>query len=326
MINDKIRNIAIIAHVDHGKTSLVDALLKQGSVFRDNQTVEDRVMDSNAIERERGITILSKNCSCMYNGVKINIIDTPGHADFGGEVERVLKMVDGVLLVVDAYEGPMPQTRFVLERALALKLKVVVVVNKIDRPDARVGEVIDEVLELFLDLDADEEQLNSPFVFASAREGVASTDKDKKGSDMVPLFETIISHIPAPEGDEKGAVQVLVSSAEHNDYVGKLAVGKIGRGTLSVGQSVVLCNYHEEGKKIKSKVVSLFVFEGLKKTPVQTATVGEIVCVAGLEGVNIGDTICGEGQIEPVEFVKIAEPSVEMTFMVNDSPFAGKEG
>ena len=326
MINDKIRNIAIIAHVDHGKTSLVDALLKQGSVFRDNQAVEDRVMDSNAIERERGITILSKNCSCMYNGVKINIIDTPGHADFGGEVERVLKMVDGVLLVVDAYEGPMPQTRFVLERALALKLKVVVVVNKIDRPDARVGEVIDEVLELFLDLDADEEQLNSPFVFASAREGVASTDKDKKGSDMVPLFETIISHIPAPEGDEKDAVQVLVSSAEHNDYVGKLAVGKISRGTLSVGQSVVLCNYHEEGKKIKSKVVSLFVFEGLKKTPVQTATVGEIVCVAGLEGVNIGDTICGEGQIEPVEFVKIAEPSVEMTFMVNDSPFAGKEG
>ena len=326
MVNDKIRNIAIIAHVDHGKTSLVDALLKQGSVFRDNQAVEDRVMDSNAIERERGITILSKNCSCMYNGVKINIIDTPGHADFGGEVERVLKMVDGVLLVVDAYEGPMPQTRFVLERALALKLKVVVVVNKIDRPDARVSEVIDEVLELFLDLDADEEQLNSPFVFASAREGVASTDKDKKGSDMVPLFETIISHIPAPEGDEKGAVQVLVSSAEHNDYVGKLAVGKISRGTLSVGQNVVLCNYHEENKKIKSKVVSLFVFEGLKKTPVQTATVGEIVCVAGLEGVNIGDTICGEGAVEPVEFVKIAEPSVEMTFMVNDSPFAGKEG
>ncbi len=326
MKNDKIRNIAIIAHVDHGKTSLVDALLKQGSVFRDNQVVEDRVMDSNAIEKERGITILSKNCSCLYNDVKINVIDTPGHADFGGEVERVLKMVDGVLLVVDAYEGPMPQTRFVLERALALKLKVIVVVNKVDRPDARIGEVIDEVLELFLELDADEEQLNSPFVFASARHGFASTNKDEKGTDMTPLFETIVSHIPAPEGEDNKPAQMLISSAEHNDYVGKLAVGKLTQGKLTVGQSVVLCNYHDENKKVRSKVVSLFVFEGVKRVPVQEAGIGEIVCVAGLEDVQIGDTVCDANAVEPLEFVKIAEPSVEMTFMVNDSPFAGKEG
>ncbi len=325
MTNEKIRNIAIIAHVDHGKTSLVNELLKQGSVFRENQAVEDRVMDSNALERERGITILSKNCSCVYNGVKINIIDTPGHADFGGEVERVLKMVDGVLLVVDAFEGPMPQTRFVLEKALALKLKVIVVVNKIDRPDARVSEVIDEVLELFLELDADEEQLNSPFIFASARQGIASDNKDVTGVDMKPLFEKIIDYIPAPQGDENGPLQMLVSSAEHNDYVGKLAVGKISRGTIRVGQSVTLCNYHED-KKTRSKVVSLYVFEGLKKTPVESASIGEIVCVAGLEGIQIGDTVCDSEVVEPIEFVKIAEPSVEMTFMVNDSPFAGKEG
>ena len=326
MKNEKIRNIAIIAHVDHGKTTLVNELLKQGSVLRDNQVIEDRVMDSNALERERGITILSKNCSCLYNDVKINIIDTPGHADFGGEVERVLKMVDGVLLVVDAYEGPMPQTRFVLEKALALKLKVIVVINKIDRQDARINEVIDEVLELFLELDANEEQLNSPFVFVSARQGIASIDKNVKGSDMKPLFEKIIEYIPAPEGEENAPCQMLVSSAEHNDYVGKLAVGKISRGTLKVGQNVVLCNFHDQSKKIRSKVVSLFVFEGLKKTPVQSATVGEIVCVAGLEGIQIGDTICDSECVEPIEFVKIAEPSVEMTFMVNDSPFAGKEG
>ncbi len=326
MTNEKIRNIAIIAHVDHGKTSLVDALLKQGSVFRDNQAVEERVMDSNAIEKERGITILSKNCSCMYNGVKINVVDTPGHADFGGEVERVLKMVDGVLLVVDAYEGPMPQTRFVLERALALKLKVVVVVNKIDRPDARIGEVIDEVLELFLDLDADEEQLNSPFVFASARNGIASKDKNVLGTDMSPLFETILEHIPAPEGEGDDKSQVLISSAEHNEYVGKLAVGKISRGSLKVGQNVVLCNFHDSEKKVRSKIVSLFVFEGIKKVPVESANIGEIVCIAGLENVGIGDTICDAEKVEPIEFVKIAEPSVEMTFMVNDSPFAGKEG
>lgn len=326
MTNENVRNIAIIAHVDHGKTSLVNELLKQGSVFRENQVVEDRVMDSNALERERGITILSKNCSCIYNGVKINIIDTPGHADFGGEVERVLKMVDGVLLVVDAYEGPMPQTRFVLEKALELGLKVIVVVNKIDRQDARVKEVIDEVLELFLELDANDEQLSSPFIFASARAGIASDDQNKLGTDMKPLFEKIIDYIPAPSGDENAPAQMLVSSAEHNDYVGKLAIGKITRGNLKVGQSVVLCNFHEEGKKIRSKIVSLYVFEGLKKVPVESAGIGEIVCVAGLEGVQIGDTICDSALIEPIEFVKIAEPSVEMTFMVNDSPFAGKEG
>ena len=326
MINEKVRNIAIIAHVDHGKTSLVDALLKHGQVFRENQNVEERVMDSNAIEKERGITILSKNCSCVYNGVKINIIDTPGHADFGGEVERVLKMVDGVLLVVDAYEGPMPQTRFVLERALALKLKVVVVVNKCDRPDARVNEVVDEVLELLMDLDADDEQLDSPFVFASARMGVASLKAGEMGVNMQPLFETILNHISAPEGDENMPAQMLISSAEHNDYVGKLAVGKVGRGQLKVGQSVVLCNYHDDKKIVKSKIVSLFVFEGLNKVPVQSVGVGEIACVAGLEDVQIGDTICDASKIEPIEFVKIAEPSVEMTFMVNDSPFAGKEG
>ncbi len=326
MENNGIRNIAIIAHVDHGKTSLVNELLKQGNVFRDNQVVEDRVMDSNALERERGITILSKNTSCFYNGVKINVVDTPGHADFGGEVERVLKMVDGVLLVVDAFEGPMPQTRFVLEKALSLGLKVIVVVNKIDRSDARVKEVVDEVLELFLELDANEEQLNSPFVFASARLGVASVDMNKQGTDMKPLFDTILEHIPAPKGDENGPLKMLVSAAEHNDYVGKLAVGKVERGVINIGQNVVVCNYHDESKKVRSKIVSLFVYEGLKRVPVESAKVGEIVCVAGLEDVTIGDTICDESAVEPVEFVKIAEPSVEMTFMVNDSPFAGREG
>lgn len=326
MENKNIRNVAIIAHVDHGKTSLVNEMLKQGNVFRDNQVVEDRVMDSNALERERGITILSKNASCVYDGVKINVVDTPGHADFGGEVERVLKMVDGVLLVVDAYEGPMPQTRFVLEKALALKLKVVVVVNKIDRPDARVKEVVDEVLELFLELDADEEQLNSPFVFASARQGVSSVEQGQMGTDFKPLFETIIKHIPAPVGEEEKPLRMLVSAAEHNDYVGKLAVGKLEQGSIKVGQTVTVCNYHDESKKVKSKIVSLFVYEGLKRVPVEQATVGEIVCVAGLENVTIGDTICEDGAINPIEFVKIAEPSVEMTFMVNDSPFAGREG
>ena len=326
MENKNIRNVAIIAHVDHGKTSLVNEMLKQGNVFRENQVVADRVMDSNALERERGITILSKNTSCFYNGVKINVVDTPGHADFGGEVERVLKMVDGVLLVVDAFEGPMPQTRFVLEKALALKLKVIVVINKIDRPDARISEVIDEVLELFLELDANEEQLNSPFVFASARQGIASTDKNTLGTDLKPLFETIVDYISAPTGDEKGALQMLVSSCEQNDYVGKLAVGKIENGEIRVGQNVVVCNWHDDTKRLKSKIVSLFVYEGLKRVNVEKATVGEIVCVAGLGDVTIGDTICDESDVSPIEFVKIAEPSVEMTFMVNDSPFAGKEG
>lgn len=321
-----IRNVAIIAHVDHGKTSLVNEMLKQGNVFRNNQVIEDRVMDSNDLERERGITILSKNASCVYGDIKINVVDTPGHADFGGEVERVLKMVDGVLLVVDAYEGPMPQTRFVLEKALSLKLKVVVVVNKIDRPDARVKEVIDEVLELFLELDADEDQLNSPFVFASARQGISSTDADVMGTDLKPLFETIVNHIPAPQGEVDEPMKMLISSAEHNEYVGKLAVGKIERGKIKVGQNVIVCNFHDESKKVRSKIVSLFVYDGLKRVPVESAESGEIVCVAGLEDVTIGDTICDETKVEPIEFVKIAEPSVEMTFMVNDSPFAGKEG
>lgn len=326
MTNEKIRNIAIIAHVDHGKTSLVNEMLKQGHVFRENQVVEDRVMDSGALEKERGITILAKNTSCVYNGTKINIIDTPGHADFGGEVERVLKMVDGVLLLVDAYEGPMPQTRFVLQKALDLNLKVVVVVNKIDRPDARINEVIDEVLELFLELDANEDQLNSPFVFCSARNGIASLDKNKMGENLVPLFETILKAIPAPEGNEDEPLQLLISSAEHNDYVGRLAVGKISRGRIREGQNIVVCNYFDNEKKQKAKIVSLFVFEGLRRTPVKEAGLGEIVCVAGLEEVTIGDTICAEEKIEPIEFVKIAEPSIEMTFLVNNSPFAGTEG
>ena len=326
MINDKIRNIAIIAHVDHGKTSLVNEMLKQGNVFRDNQVVEDRVMDSNALERERGITILSKNASCEYNGVKINVVDTPGHADFGGEVERVLKMVDGVLLVVDAYEGPMPQTRFVLEHALKLNLKVIVVVNKIDRPDARLGEVVDEVLELFMDLNANDEQLDSPFVFASARSGKATLEMDKEGTNFAPLFETILKHIPAPQGDNQSPLSILVSSAEHNDYVGKLAIGKIAKGQVKVGDQVVVCNYYDENKKVKSKIVSLFTYQGLKRVQAQSAQMGDIVCIAGLEDVSIGDTICGPEDVIAQEFVQIAEPSVEMTFMVNDSPFAGKEG
>ena len=326
MTNEKIRNIAIIAHVDHGKTSLVNEMLKQGNVFRENQVVEDRVMDSGALEKERGITILAKNTSCVYNGTKINIIDTPGHADFGGEVERVLKMVDGVLLLVDAYEGPMPQTRFVLQKALDLDLKVVVVVNKVDRPDARINEVIDEVLELFLELDANEDQLNSPFVFCSARNGTASLDKNKMGENLVPLFETILKSIPAPGGNEDEPLQLLISSAEHNDYVGRLAVGKISRGKIKEGQNIVVCNYFDNEKKQKAKIVSLFVFEGLRRTPVKDAGLGEIVCVAGLEEVTIGDTICAEEKIEPIEFVKIAEPSIEMTFLVNNSPFAGTEG
>lgn len=326
MINEKIRNVAIIAHVDHGKTSLVNEMLKQGNVFRDNQVVEDRVMDSNDIERERGITILSKNASCEYKGVKINVVDTPGHADFGGEVERVLKMVDGVLLVVDAFEGPMPQTRFVLERALALNLKVIVVVNKMDRPDARPKEVVDEVLELFMDLDANDEQLDSPFVFASARTGKATLDLNVEAQNFASLFETILSHIPAPQGDKSAPFQMLVSSAEHNDYVGKLAIGKIERGCVKVGDQVSVCNFYEKEKNVKCKIVSLFTYQGLKRVPVESAEIGDIVCIAGLEDVMIGDTICSQTSVEPLEFVKIAEPSVEMTFMVNNSPFAGKEG
>ncbi len=325
MTNENIRNIAIIAHVDHGKTSLVNELLKQGNVFHENQFVEDRVMDSNAIERERGITILSKNASCMYKGIKINVVDTPGHADFGGEVERVLKMVDGVLLVVDAYEGAMPQTRFVLEKALALNLKVIVVVNKIDKPDARIAEVQDEILELLLDLDANEEQLNSPFVFCSARQGHSSLDQNKFGTDMKPLFETIISHIPAPSGDKDKPFKMLISSAEHNDFVGRLVVGKIEQGTAKVGDSVVVTNYHEQ-RNIRGKIVQLFEFVGLKRVPLEVGNAGDIVCIAGIEQAQIGDTVCSPLDTTPIPFVQIDKPTVEMTFMVNNSPFAGKEG
>ena len=321
-----IRNVAIIAHVDHGKTSLVNELLKQGHVFRDNQVIEDRVMDSNALEKERGITILSKNTAVKYGDTKINIIDTPGHADFGGEVERVLKMVDGVLLVVDAFEGPMPQTRFVLQKALELNHKVIVVVNKIDKPEARPKEVIDEVLELFLDLNASEEQLESPFVFCSCRMGVASTDPDVMGTDMQPLFKTIVDYIPAPHADVNAPFQMLVSSSEHNDYLGKLSIGKIERGVIHVNDTVEVCNYYGECKAKPFKIVNIFAFEGLKRVPLEEASAGEIVCLAGSQDVTIGDTICDKSMVEAIPFVKISEPSVQMTFSVNNSPFAGKEG
>ena len=321
-----IRNIAIIAHVDHGKTSLVNALLKQGGIFRDNQEVEDRVMDSNALERERGITILSKNCSAFYNGTKINIVDTPGHADFGGEVERVLKMVDGVLLVVDAFEGPMPQTRFVLEKALELNLKVVIVVNKIDKPDARLSEVGDEVLELMLELNATDEQLNSPIIYCSARAGVATDNYKVAGTDMKPLFDAIVSHIEPPKTETEKPFQMLISSTEHNDYLGKLAVGKIEQGTIKLNQTVYIKNYFDESKSYSGKAVNIFNFEGLKREAVEVGTAGDIVCIAGIPDITIGDTISETPEMEAIPFVKISEPSVEMTFMVNDSPFAGKEG
>lgn len=325
MTNEQVRNIAIIAHVDHGKTSLVNELLKQGNVFHEKEVVEDRVMDSNDLEKERGITILAKNTSCMYNGIKINIIDTPGHADFGGEVERVLKMVDGVLLVVDAYEGPMPQTRFVLEKALALNLKVIVVVNKIDKPDARLKDIQEEVLELLLNLDANDEQLNSPFVFCSARFGYSSLNPNVPGTDMKPLFDTILSHIPSPSGNENKPLKMLISSAEHNDFVGRLVIGKIEQGVAKVGDSIVACNFYQS-KNVRGKIVQLFEFMGLKRVPVATAKAGDIVCIAGIESAQIGDTLCSPEEISPIEFVKIDPPTVEMTFMVNDSPFAGKEG
>ena len=324
MKNEKIRNVAIIAHVDHGKTSLVNEMLKQGHVFRDNQQVDDRVMDSNALERERGITILAKNTAVFYNGVKINVVDTPGHADFGGEVERVLKMVDGVLLVVDAFEGPMPQTRFVLEKALELNLKVIVVINKIDRPDARVQEVQDEVLELFMDLNANDDQLNSPFLFASARQGVCG-ENIAYLKDMTVLFQKIIDYIPAPDGEEDKPFQMLISATEQNEYVGKLAVGKIARGKVKVGDQITLCNYFND-KTSNAKIVSMYQFEGLKRVPCETSVAGDIAMIAGIESVTIGDTLCSPEKVEPLEFVKISEPSVEMTFLVNDSPFAGKEG
>ena len=326
MNKEKIRNIAIIAHVDHGKTSLVNELLKQGGVFRENQEVGDRVMDSNDLERERGITILAKNASIHYKDYKINVIDTPGHSDFGGEVERALKMVDGVLLVVDAFEGTMPQTRFVLEKALALNLKVIIVINKIDRPDARIKEVEDEVLELLFDLNASEEQLESPVVYASARMGISSLNRDVLGKDMVPLFETIITHIPVPSGNPTAPLQMLVSNTEHNDFLGKLAVGKIENGNIKVGEMVAITNYFSQEKITKMRVQQLFVYDGMKKVEAQEVSAGDIVCVAGLGDIMIGDTICDVENVSALEFVKISEPSVEMTFMVNDSPFAGKEG
>ena len=321
-----IRNIAIIAHVDHGKTTLVDELLKQSGVFRANQEVRERVMDSNDIERERGITILSKNTAVTYNDIKINIIDTPGHADFGGEVERVLKMVDGVILVVDAFEGPMPQTRFVLTRALALELPVICCVNKVDRPEARPAEVVDEVLELLLELDATEEQLDCPFVFASAKEGFASLSAEEKGEDMKPLFDTIIEHIPAPEGDTGAPLQILISTIDYNEYVGRIGIGKVSNGTVKVNDEVIIVNHHEPDKKQRVKVTKLYEFDGLNRMETASATVGSIVAISGISDIRIGDTLCDINAPEAIPFQKISEPTLAMNFIVNDSPFAGTEG
>ncbi len=326
MKREDIRNIAIIAHVDHGKTTLVDALLRQSGVFRQNQVVEERVMDSNDLEKERGITILSKNTAVNYNGVKINIIDTPGHADFGGEVERVLKMVNGVILVVDAFEGPMPQTKFVLKKALELNLPVICCINKIDRPEADPKRVIDEVLELFIELDASDEQLDCPFVYASAKSGVAILELEDKPENMKPLFDTILEYIPAPEGDENHGTQVLVSTIDYNEYVGRIGVGKVDNGTIQVGQDVVIVNYHDPSKTKKVKVSKLYEYEGLKKVEVQEATIGSIVAFSGIDDIHIGDTLCSPDQVEAIPFQKISEPTLSMNFVVNDSPLAGKEG
>ena len=323
---EDIRNVAIIAHVDHGKTTLVDELLKQSGVFRAGQEVTDRVMDSGDIERERGITILSKNTAVMYNGTKINIIDTPGHADFGGEVERVLKMVNGVILVVDAFEGAMPQTKFVLRKALELKLPVIVCINKIDRPEARPEEVIDEVLELFLELDTDDAQLDCPFIFASAKAGIASLDMEEQGTSMVPLFETILDYIPAPEGDPEAGTQVLISTIDYNEYVGRIGVGKVDNGEISVGQEVVIVNHHEPDKQTKVKVSKLYEFDGLNKVEVKSAGIGSIVAISGIADIHIGDTLCALDNVVPIPFQKISEPTIAMHFCVNDSPLAGTEG
>ncbi|MDY3286559.1 MAG: translational GTPase TypA [Eubacteriales bacterium] len=326
MIRSNLRNVAIIAHVDHGKTTLVDQMLRQGGIFRENQSVQERVMDSGDLERERGITILAKNTSAMYHGIKINIVDTPGHADFGGEVERVLKMVDGVLLLVDAFEGPMPQTRFVLQKALDLNLRVIIVVNKIDRPDARTSEIGDEVLELMLDLGADPDILDSPIVYCSGREGTASLSWDEPGDDLAPLFETIVRTIPAPDVDTEGPSQMLVSCVDYNEYVGRMAIGRIERGAFRVGQEIQVCDYHRTETSTRGRITALYQFDGLKRTPVEEAVAGDIVCLSGIETINIGNTICTPACVEPVAFVKISPPTVEMTFMVNDSPFAGREG
>ena len=326
MIREDVRNIAIIAHVDHGKTTLVDELLKQSGVFRENQEVAERVMDSNDIERERGITILSKNTAVTYKDTKINIIDTPGHADFGGEVERVLKMVNGVVLVVDAFEGAMPQTRFVLQKALELQLPVIVCINKIDRPEARPLEVIDEVLELFIELDANEEQLDCPFVFASAKQGFATLDLDKQTTDMKDLFDTIVDYIPAPQGDPDADTQVLIRTIDDNEYVGRIGVGKIDNGTLKINQDVALVNHHEPDKMEKVKITKLYEFDGLNKVEVKEATVGSIVAIAGITDLHIGDTLCSLDNPVAIPFQKISEPTISMHFMVNDSPLAGQEG
>ena len=326
MTQDKIRNIAIIAHVDHGKTTLVDQMLKQGGVYRENQAVVERVMDSGDLERERGITILAKNTAVHYKDYKINIVDTPGHADFSGEVERSLTMVDGVLLLVDAAEGPMPQTRFVLQKALELGHKVIVVVNKIDRPDARVPEVIDEVLELLLDLNATDEQFESPTIFCSAREGTSSYTPDEKGTDLVPLFETIVNYIDPPTGDENGNLQLLVSSIDYNEFVGRIGIGRIERGKVRQNQEVIVCDYHDPSMKEKAKIVALYEYTGLGRSPIQEASAGEIVAFSGISDITIGRTICVADEVQPLPFVKISDPTIEMTFSINDSPFAGREG
>ena len=326
MVREDIRNIAIIAHVDHGKTTLVDEMLKQGGVFRENQQVAERVMDSNDIERERGITILAKNTAVHYKKTKINIVDTPGHADFGGEVERVLNMVDGVLLLVDSFEGPMPQTRFVLRKALSLKLPVIVVINKIDRPDARCEEVVDEVLDLFIELGADETALDRPIVYASARTGTATLDLDKPSPDLRPLFETILEYIPAPEGDMEGPAQVLISTIDYNEYVGRIGIGRINRGTLKTGMMVVKTNKDTGAVSQPLRLTSLYTFDGLKRLPAESASMGDIVAMSGLEDISIGDTVCDPEHVEALPFVSITEPTVTMTFSVNNSPFAGREG
>ncbi|HIT80498.1 MAG TPA: translational GTPase TypA [Candidatus Faecivivens stercorigallinarum] len=326
MTRNDLRNIAIVAHVDHGKTTLLNEMLKQGGAFRENQAVEDRVMDSGDLERERGITITSKNTALHYKGTKINVIDTPGHADFGGEVERILKMVDGILLLVDAFEGCMPQTRFVLQKAMELGHKIIVVVNKIDRPDARLYEIEEEVLELLLDLNATEEQLDSPVVYCSGRDGIASYSPDHPGTDLQPLFDKIIEHIDPPQGDPDAPLQLMVSSIDYNDYVGRIAVGRVTRGTIRTGQEVTICDYHNPDTRYRGKVVTLYQFDGLKRVPCDTATVGDIVCVSGIENITIGETMCDPALVEALPFQKISQPTVEMTFGVNTSPLAGREG
>ena len=326
MVNEFLRNVAIIAHVDHGKTTLVDEMLKQGGAYKEHQAITERVMDSNDLERERGITILAKNTAVHYGDYKINVVDTPGHADFGGEVERILKMVNGVLLLVDAFEGPMPQTRFVLQRALELGHRIVIVVNKIDRPDARPEAVVDEVLELLMDMQATDEQLDSPMIFASARKGIASLSPYDEPENLKPLFDAIIDYIPPAQSDTQNPLQMLVSAIDYNEYVGRIAIGRIERGVLKQGQEIVLADYHDLKKPIKAKAVNIYQFEGLARVPVTEANAGDIVAVSGVEGVSIGDTICAVDNVEPLPFVKISEPTVEMTFMVNDSPLAGREG